>query len=111
MLAETSDIFYSRAMDHAYMLHVIREDKKSGGLTWRGWISNKEKLRDGQVKLGAVRHEQFAGSQRQMVNQMRTGTVSRHMLLIYSREDRSTDVYPVCKDDDLSTNHYSQITR
>jgi hypothetical protein len=40
-----------------------------------------ERLRDGQVKLGVARHEHYAGSQRRMVNQMRTGTVSHHKLL------------------------------
>jgi hypothetical protein len=32
-----------------------------------------ERLRDGQVKLGAARCEHYAGSQRRIVNQMRTG--------------------------------------
>jgi ribosome maturation protein Sdo1 len=40
-----------------------------------------EILRDGQVKLGAARYEHHAGSQRQMVNQIRTNTVSHRMLL------------------------------
>jgi hypothetical protein len=37
-----------------------------------------ERLRDGQVKLGAARHENYAGSQRLMVNG--TDTVNHHML-------------------------------
>jgi hypothetical protein len=43
--------------------------------------STMERLRDGQVKLGAARYEQYAGGQRRTVNQIRTGTVSRHTLL------------------------------
>jgi hypothetical protein len=41
-----------------------------------------ERLRDGQVKLGAARYEKYAGSQRRIVNEIRRGTVSRHKLLI-----------------------------
>jgi cytochrome b len=44
-------------------------------------LSTMERLRDGQVKLGAARYEQYAGSQRRIVNQIRAGTVSRHTLL------------------------------
>jgi hypothetical protein len=40
-----------------------------------------ERLRDGQVKLGAARLENYAGSLGRRVNQMRTGTVSCHTLL------------------------------
>jgi hypothetical protein len=39
------------------------------------------RLRDGHDKLSATRHGHYAGSQRQMVNQMRTGTASRLTLL------------------------------
>jgi hypothetical protein len=39
-----------------------------------------ERLRDGQVKLGAAKYEQHAGSQRRIVNQIRTGTVTRHKI-------------------------------
>jgi hypothetical protein len=36
-----------------------------------------ERLMDGLVNLGAARYEHCAGSQRQIVNQIRTVTVSR----------------------------------
>jgi hypothetical protein len=67
-----------------------------------------ERLRDGQVKLGAARYEDYAGCQRQIVNQMRTTTVSRHMLLnVLERRSGYLWVCPVCKGDNLLTNHYS----
>jgi hypothetical protein len=43
--------------------------------------STMERLMDGQVKLRAARYEQYVGSQRRLMNQIRTGTVSRHTLL------------------------------
>jgi hypothetical protein len=38
-----------------------------------------KRLRDGQVKLGTARYEQYVGSQKRIVNQIGTGTVSRHI--------------------------------
>jgi hypothetical protein len=38
-----------------------------------------ERLKDGQVKLGVARYEQYADSQRRIVNEIRTGTVSREI--------------------------------
>jgi hypothetical protein len=35
------------------------------------------RLNKGEGRVNAARYEHYAGSQRQMVNQMRTGTVSR----------------------------------
>jgi hypothetical protein len=58
--------------------------------------STMERLRDGQVKLGATRYEQYAGSQRRIVNQIRTGTVSRHTLLnVLERRSEHVWVCPV----------------
>jgi hypothetical protein len=53
-----------------------------------------ERLRDGQVKLGAARYEQYVGSQRRIENQMRTGTVSRHTLL--NVDERRSEHLWVC---------------
>jgi hypothetical protein len=65
-----------------------------------------ERLKDGQVQLGVARYEQYAGSQRRLVKQIRTGTVSSHMLLnVLERRSEHLWVCPVCKDDNLSTNH------
>jgi hypothetical protein len=71
-----------------------------------------ERLRDGQVKLGAARYEKYAGSQRLMVNQIRTGTVSHHTLLnVLERRSEHLCVCFVCKDNNLSTNHYSVLEK
>jgi hypothetical protein len=51
------------------------------GVIGDGNSNTMERLRDGQVNLGAARHEHYTGSQRYMVNQMKTGIVSRHTLL------------------------------
>jgi hypothetical protein len=65
-----------------------------------------EKLREGQVKLGAARYEQYAGGQRRIVNQIKTSYVSRHTLLnVLERRSEHLCVCPVCKFDNLSTNN------
>jgi hypothetical protein len=68
------------------------------------------RLRDGQVKFGAARHEHFSGGQRRMVNHITIGTTHLNVL------DRGSDhlyvcvcvcvcvrVCVVCKDDNLRT--------
>jgi hypothetical protein len=70
-----------------------------------GDSNTMETLRDGQVKHGATRHEHYSGSQKRMVNQMRTGTVSCHTLLnVLGRRSEHLWVFPVFKDDNRSTN-------
>jgi hypothetical protein len=65
-----------------------------------------ERLRDGQAKLCVVRQEHFAGSQRRMVNQMRTGTVSCHTLLnVLEGSSEYLWICPMCKDYNISTNN------
>jgi hypothetical protein len=39
-----------------------------------------ERLRDGQIKLGAARYEDY-GNQKNIGNQMRTGTVTLHTFI------------------------------
>jgi hypothetical protein len=62
---------------HSYYLEAGREEDSLGDSE----SNTMERLRDGQVKLVAVRYEHHAGSQRRIVNQMRTGTMSRHTRL------------------------------
>jgi hypothetical protein len=70
------------------------------------FIYSLERLRDRQVKLGAARYEQYAGSLRRIVNQIRTGTVSRNTLLnVLEIRSEHLWVCPVCKDNNLFTNH------
>jgi hypothetical protein len=65
-----------------------------------------ERLRDGQVKLGSARYEDYAGSQRRMVKQMRTITVSCHTRFnVLGGRSEHLWVCPVCKNDNVSTNH------
>jgi hypothetical protein len=69
-------IFNGRAMDHADALHALREAGRLEVSLGDKESNTMERLRYGEVKIGAARHEHYAGSQRQMVNQMSTGTVS-----------------------------------
>jgi hypothetical protein len=105
-LAGTALISDGCAMDHVDVLQALSEAGRVEDSLGDKELSTMERLRDVQVKLGAVRYEQYAGSQRQIVNQIRTGTVSRHMLLnVLERRSEHLWVCPMCKDDNLSTNH------
>jgi hypothetical protein len=112
-LAGTAVISGGHAMDDADVLHALSEEGKVKDI-----LKNKESstmvrwsdLRDGQVKLSAARYEHYIGSQRRMVNQMRTSTVSRHTLLnVLERRSENLWVCPVYKDI-LITNHYGRRT-
>jgi hypothetical protein len=71
-LAGTAVISNGRSMDHANVLHAIHEAGRVEDSLGDKESNNMERLRDGQVKLGAARHEHYTGSQRRIVNQMRT---------------------------------------
>jgi hypothetical protein len=104
-LAGMGVIFDGRAMDHADMLHALNEAGRVDSLA-DSESDTMERLKDGQVKLGAARYEHHAGSQKQIVNQMRTGTVSHQTFLnVLERRSENLWVCPVWKDDNLSTNH------
>jgi hypothetical protein len=61
-----------------------------------------ERSRDGQVRLGAARYENDSGSQRRVVNQIRTGTLSRRTLLnVLERRSVHLWMCSVCKDDNF----------
>jgi hypothetical protein len=88
------------------VLHALRQMGRVEDSLGDKESSTMERLRDGQVKLGVARHEQYADSQRRMVNQIRTSTVSRHTLVnVFERRSEHLWMCPVCKDDNLSTNH------
>jgi hypothetical protein len=69
------------AIDYADVLHALLEAGKVKDSLGDKESSTMERLREGQVKLGAARYEQYTGSQRRIVNKIRTGTVIRHTLL------------------------------
>jgi hypothetical protein len=63
-------------MYHAYLLHAFHEVGRVEHSLGDCDSSTIERLRDGQVKLFAARHEHYA-----VLIQMKTGTVSRHTFL------------------------------
>jgi hypothetical protein len=87
------------------VFHAFREAERVEDLLEDSESDNMERLRDGRVKLGAAKYDHYAGSQRRTVNQMRTGTMSRHTLLnVLERRSENLWVCLVCKDDNLLTN-------
>jgi hypothetical protein len=93
-----------RAMGHADVVHALREAGRVEDSLGDSDSIFMDRIRDGQVKFGAARHNNYAGSQRRMVDQMKTGTVIHHALLnVLKRESEHLWVCPVCKYDNLST--------
>jgi hypothetical protein len=88
------------------VLHTLRETGRVEDSFGNSESDTMERLRDGQVKLGAFRYERYAGSQIGKVNQMRTGTVSRRTHLnVLERRSEHLLVCSVRKDDNRLTNH------
>jgi hypothetical protein len=86
--------------------HALREAGRVEDSLGDKMSSTMERLRDGQVKLVTAIYEHYAGSQRRIVNQLKTGTVSHHKLLnVLERRSEHLWVCSVCKDDNLSTNY------
>jgi hypothetical protein len=59
-LAGTAVISDGRSMDHADVLHALREAGRVDDSLGEKESSTMERLRDGQVKLGAATYEQYA---------------------------------------------------
>jgi beta-lactam-binding protein with PASTA domain len=57
-------------MDHADVLHALRETVRVEDAVGDNESDTMERLRDVQVKLGVARYEHYAASQIRMANQM-----------------------------------------
>jgi hypothetical protein len=89
---------------HSSYTHSFREAGRVENSLGAFETNTIERLRNSQVKLGAAGYEDYAYSQRPMVNQMRTGTMSRHTLLnVLERSSEPLWVCPVCKYNNLQT--------
>jgi hypothetical protein len=67
-LSGTAVISYGPALNLADVLHAFREVGEGEDTHGDDESVTMERLRDGLVKLGAVRYEHYAGSQRRIVN-------------------------------------------
>jgi hypothetical protein len=70
-------------MDRSENLHAIREALWSCDLTTDKESVTMSRLHEHQFKRGVAREERFAGSERRIVNEHRTGVVSCFMLGVY----------------------------
>ena len=69
-----------RSMDRSDILHAIREDSRENDSSKDIESVSMTRLYEHQVGRGVAREERFSGSQRRIVNQHRTGVVSRFTL-------------------------------
>jgi hypothetical protein len=69
-----------QAMDRADILNATRDERMEADSFSEHESETMSRLKDHQVKRGVAKLEHFSGSQRRMVNQHRTGVVSRYTL-------------------------------
>ena len=80
-LAETAVVGNGQAMDRADNLNAIRDLRREADSFSEHECETMSRLKEHQVKQGVAKLERrFSGSQRRMVNQHRTGVISRYML-------------------------------
>jgi hypothetical protein len=73
--------YYVTAYIHSSNTHVFRRAGRVENSFGDLESHTMERLRDGQVKLGVDMYEDYASSQRPMVNQKITSSWSHHILL------------------------------
>jgi hypothetical protein len=96
-------------MEHADVFLALCEVGRMEDSLGNGDSNTMERLKKGQVKLGAVTQEHYAGSQRRIFNQTRTVNACFYKLLnlltcMYPKSEHVW-VCPVCKDDNFSTDN------
>ena len=79
-LAGTATVEGGPAMDQADILNALRDARLSQEPSDDCESTTMVRLREQQVKRGVAKQEHYAGSQRRLINQHRTGVVSRYTL-------------------------------
>jgi hypothetical protein len=79
-LARKATMESGRSMDQSDILHAIKEDSRKNNLSKDIESVSMTRLYEHQVGRGVAREERFSGSQRRIMNQHRTGVVSRFTL-------------------------------
>ena len=96
-LTKRAVIAQGRAMDHVDTFAALRDACRIEKLHIGSIINRLIEL---GVKRGIARREEFAGSMRRVVNQHRTGVISRHTLkILLGRRSEHLWVCPECNDD------------
>ena len=85
-LAGMAAVQSGRAMDQADIINSLRERGRVHDSRNSGESTTLTRLQELKVKCGVARQERYAGRQRRIVNQQRTGVVSRHTLMDILRE-------------------------
>ena len=79
-LAGEATVEGGRAMDQADILNALREVRLLQEPSDDCESTTMARLREQQIKRGVAKQEHYAGSQRRLINQHRTGVVSRYTL-------------------------------
>src|SRR5579871_1981165 len=104
-LASTAVVGGDMAMDRADILNAIREINRTEEATTGVVSTYISRMQELGVQRGVARYECFAGSRRCFINQQRTGTVSRWVLMeILKMRSEHLWTCSTCNDDDRTTN-------
>src|SRR5579871_565052 len=104
-LASTAAVGGGRAMDRADILHAIRDINRTEEATAGVVSTSISRMQELGVQRGFARHECFSGNRRCFINQQRTGTVIRRVLMeILKMRSEHLWTCSTCSDDDLTTN-------
>ena len=79
-LAGEATVEGGRAMDQSDILNALREVRLLQEPSDDCESTTMARLREQQIKKGVAKQEHYAGSQRRLINQHRTGVVSRYTL-------------------------------
>lgn len=80
MLAGLAAVGNGHAMDRADILNAVRETRRLKDASHDGESATMSRLYDRKVKGYVARDEHYAGKQRRLVNQQRTGVITIHTL-------------------------------
>ena len=105
-LACMATVESGQAMDCSDILNALKEAGRANESRDENGSATMIRLHELQVRSGEAKQEQYAGSQRRIVNQHRTGVVSRYTLrdILRRRSEHFWTDSAMCSEDDLLTN-------
>ena len=94
-----------QVMDRAEILNALREVGQVQDAEDANESATLTRLQEFQIKRGVGTQEYNAGNQRRLVNQHKTGVISKYTLGdVLKRGSEHLWTCPMCGDDNLSTN-------
>jgi hypothetical protein len=105
-LAAWATVVDGQVIDRADILNALREVGRVQKSDDANESTTLTRLQELQIKRGVAKHKYYAGNQRRLVNQHRTGVICKYTVGdILKRGSEHLWTCPMCGDDSLSTNY------